>query len=112
MELEGNGDKDDTPYESPFKAGQLKLSDQGEVYRYQYRKHGENNFRLGGRPYFIQDYHYPACCDCKKHMRFILQLDSGIPQENGTECDWGSGGMAYLYWCDNCRISSICWFCT
>jgi hypothetical protein len=107
-----DGPGDYVPNQPAFTECQLQISDQGEKYRLQGWEHSQNINRLGGMPFFVQDYHYPKCCDCSKTMKFILQLDSHLPQENGNDYWWGSGGLAYMYWCDDCRVSSLCWFCT
>lgn len=104
------GEEEHLISERPFKECSIRLSDQGERYRFQDGEYGENNFRVGGRPHFIQDYHYPECCDCNQTMHFVLQMDSGITQEGGSDWLWGGGGFGYIYWCDDCRVSSICWF--
>jgi|GEM_PF-3977955 len=95
-----------------FKPCTLRLADLGEKYLIQGGKYGENNFRVGGRPHFVQDYYYPDCSGCQEKMQVVVQMDSDIPQEDGNEFYWGSGGIAHLYWCDHCRVSCICWSCS
>lgn len=115
------GEEDVWAYEGPddyasehpaFRACQVRLADLGEKYLIQGREYDENNFRIGGIPHFVQDYYYPACKCCHEKMPYVMQMDSYIPQEDGEEFLWGSGGMGYLYWCDHCRVSCICWSCT
>lgn len=68
----------------------------------------ENLFRLGGSPSWIQDNEFLKCPSCLETMCFILQLDSFLPREkSGDECWWGSGGICYVFWCDNCKISGL-----
>lgn len=98
--------------ESAFKACSVELSNQGPEYELQGWEMHENNNRIGGMPAFVQDFHYPKCCDCNKTMTFLMQLDSNLVMDNDKEYFWGSGGLGYFYWCDNCRAASLNWFCT
>ena len=50
---------------------------------------------------------YPNCPSCKGTMSYLLQLDSNLPAADGYEWLWGSGGMAYGFWCDACTIKRI-----
>jgi hypothetical protein len=72
----------------------------------------ENLHRLGGEPTWIQNSDYPRCPSCGSTMAALLQLDSGLPTEDGGQLLWGSGGIAYVSWCDNCAISGVQWQCT
>lgn len=72
----------------------------------------ENLNRIGGPPSWIQDAQYPSCPQCKRLMPFVAQLDSEIPTADGGEWLWGSGGICYLFWCDQCSISGNFWQCT
>jgi hypothetical protein len=77
----------------------------------------ESLFRLGGLPVFVQEPQYPGCIDCQRPMIHLLSLDSGLPLEapgpHGTlHLDWGSGGVANVFWCDACRVSAWTWACT
>ncbi|QOY88771.1 DUF1963 domain-containing protein [Paludibaculum fermentans] len=67
----------------------------------------ENLNRLGGHPAWIQNAEYPACPQCRQTMIHLLQLDSDLPMENGSEWWWGSGGCGYVSWCDQCKISAV-----
>lgn len=71
----------------------------------------QNLHRLGGHPCWIQGPEYPRCPECDRTMQFLMQLDSYLPSGRG-EFLWGSGGIAYGYWCDECRISAFHWQCT
>ena len=71
----------------------------------------QNLHRLGGHPCWIQQPDYPHCPECGRTMHFLLQLDSDLPSGKG-EFLWGSGGIAYGFWCDHCRISGFHWQCT
>ena len=106
------GTKDYVSSEPAFKACKVQVADLGENYLIQGGTYSENNFRIGGKPHFIQDYHYPKCNCCKQKMQFVVQMDNDIPQEDADDFWWGGGGMGYLYWCDNCRVSNISWFCS
>jgi hypothetical protein len=72
----------------------------------------ENLNRIGGEPCWIQDAEYPSCPSCKKVMQYLFQLDSDLPRADGGELLWGSGGIAYGFWCDECRVSGVLWQCT
>jgi hypothetical protein len=71
----------------------------------------ENLNRLGGQPCWIQGADYPTCPACARTMTFLAQLDTLDFAEHG-QWMWGSGGIAYLFWCDNCRHSAATWQCT
>jgi hypothetical protein len=72
----------------------------------------ENLNRVGGEPSWIQDADYPRCPSCNTVMPHLLQLDSDLPTANGGEWLWGSGRIAYGFWCDECSISGFLWQCT
>ena len=67
----------------------------------------ENLHRIGGHPTWIQDAQYPGCTQCNSTMMFLMQLDSELPTEDQDEFLWGSGGIAYIFWCDQCKISAL-----
>ena len=72
----------------------------------------ENLHRVGGEPTWIQSPDYPSCPLCAGRMSFLAQLDSFLPSAAGGEWLWGSGGIAYFFWCDGCRVSHASWQCT
>lgn len=72
----------------------------------------ENLNRLGGAPSWVQGAQYPKCPECKSMMVFLMQLDSDLPTASGDEWMWGSGGLGYFFWCDDCRVSGALWQCT
>lgn len=72
----------------------------------------QNLNRIGGFPSWIQDAEYPDCPKCGSVMQFLLQLDSNLPTAEGEEWLWGSGGICYGFWCDQCAISAFNWQCT
>jgi len=72
----------------------------------------ENLHRVRGHPTWIQSAEYPSCPICKATMKFLLQLDSELPQTDGEDWLWGSGGILYVFWCSRCRVSGIFWQCT
>jgi hypothetical protein len=41
-----------------------------------------------------------------------MQVDSDLPTTTMSEFPWGSGGVAYVFWCDPCRTSGLFWQCT
>lgn len=113
-------DRDELPPGKPafeqsnpwVKETQVLLSNQGPNWFFQRLPlhEGSNFYRVGGPPGFIAGPHYPNCKACGKTMSFLLQLDSSLPQEDGKALEWGQGGMAYVYWCDGCKISAIHYF--
>ena len=72
----------------------------------------QNLSRIGGAPSWVQSAWYPECPDCNRRMDFVMQLDSCLPQVDGREWLWGSGGTNYTFWCANCRVSAHLWQCT
>ncbi|MFY0475531.1 hypothetical protein [Achromobacter marplatensis] len=72
----------------------------------------QNLSRVGGAPSWVQSPDYPACPDCQQDMAFVMQLDSGLPQADGGEWLWGSGGCNYTFWCAGCHVSGQLWQCT
>lgn len=85
--------------------------------RWRWQDWGESNgrqnlSRVGGAPSWVQSADYPECPDCGQHMGLAMQLDSGLPQEDGGEWLWGSGGCNYTFWCPDCRVSGQRWQCT
>jgi len=96
-------------------ASSVMLSDLGERWRWQSwgSANGRENLnRIGGHPSWIQDADYPPCVSCQKRMQFLLQLDSDLPTMDGGEWLWGSGGIGYGFWCDDCKVSAFHWQCT
>ncbi|NIE61382.1 MULTISPECIES: hypothetical protein [unclassified Burkholderia] len=73
---------------------------------------GQNLSRVGGAPSWVQSAWYPDCPDCRRKMQFVMQLDSDLPQTDGGEWLWGSGGANYTFWCAPCRTSAHFWQCT
>ncbi|CUJ42426.1 hypothetical protein [Achromobacter dolens] len=72
----------------------------------------QNLSRVGGPPSWVQSADYPACPDCDQRMSFAMQLDSDLPQADGGDWMWGSGGCNYSFWCGHCRVSAHLWQCT
>lgn len=72
----------------------------------------ENLNRIGGEPCWIQDAEYPCCPSCQKLMPYLMQLDSDLPMDEEREWLWGSGGIGYGFWCDQCKVSGFYWQCT
>ncbi len=95
---------------TPFvRSGKVKFANQGPAWYFQRYIYGHNHYRLGGPPVFFSGTFYPDCQKCNQTMRFLMELDSSLPQANGQKLEWGIEGMAYLYWCDSCSISAIHW---
>jgi hypothetical protein len=84
------------------------LVDAGPRWRHQPWESNQNLAKLGGEPTWVQEAHYPICPECGRTMSFLAQLPSGLPQDGG-EFDWGSGGLAFGFWCDGCRVSAWHW---
>lgn len=102
---------------APFEETGVALTAVSERYRWQEWICGPNLNRLGGHPAWIERPEYPSCPNCGQTMRFLLQLDSELPLRQATPDQssymmWGSGGVAYFFWCDTCRISAGRWQCT
>jgi CheY-like chemotaxis protein len=102
----------------PLVETQIAIFETPPRWRWQDRGESKENLhRLGGHPSWVQSAEYPVCPICARTMPFLMQLDSGLKldarqkTEDGTLL-WGSGGMAYFFWCDACRISAAMWQCT
>lgn len=65
----------------------------------------ENLFRVGGEPSWIQGGEVLTCPISGEKMQFIMQLDSEIPDVEGSEVYYGSGGICYIFWCDTTKVS-------
>lgn len=75
--------------------------------RFVAQPHGVGNHcRIGGFPTWVRAAAYPDCVGCGRIMRFLAQLDSGLPTADGAQFDWGSGGVGYAFWCPACAISA------
>jgi hypothetical protein len=99
----------------PLKEGFVRLANTGPRWRWQewgISNNRENLHRVGGFPSWVQSAEHPECPGCFAKMTFLLQLDSDLPDDQGGEFMWGSGGLAYGFWCDPCRISAWLWQCT
>jgi len=72
----------------------------------------QNLNRLGGRPTWVQLPDFPNCPKCNRVMPFIAQFDSYLATRSGYQWLWGSGGVGYFFWCDNCRASASRLQCT
>ena len=95
---------------TPFiRSAKVQFANQGPAWYFQRYIYGHNHYRLGGPPVFFSGTFYPDCQKCKKTMRFLLELDSSLPQSGGGKLEWGLEGMAYFYWCDTCNMSAIHW---
>ena len=71
----------------------------------------ENLHRLGGHPCWIEPAEFPTCPRCNCTMPFLMQLDTGLKTAEGWSLSWGDSGIAYLFWCDACRISAMMYQC-
>jgi len=72
----------------------------------------ENLFRIGGEPCWVQQPEVPDCPRCRETMNYLMQLDGELPTATRDWFGWGSGGLAYAFWCDACRVSAWLWQCT
>ena len=77
----------------------------------------QNLHRLGGHPCWIQSAEYLKCPLCQETMSFLFQLDSHLlvgsdVSKSPGEFLWGSGGICYAHWCDQCKVSGYLWQCT
>ena len=90
----------------PLPRGELYLVASDARWRHQTGAYGENLFRFGGTPNWIQDAAYRACPRCDRTMPFLLQLGDDFP---GHGIWGGDSGRLYVFWCDDCKISG--WHC-
>lgn len=72
----------------------------------------ENLFRLGGEPAWIQSADVLTCPVCHGKMDFLMQLDSDLPDSDGGELMFGSGGICYIFWCNKSKVSGYVIQCT
>jgi len=115
--LTDRGDQYESDFPSgPFMPTSVELVDFGPRYARQSwgTSNGfENLHRLGGAPSWVQEERVLECCECGASMRHLLQLDSGFLRTNDEpRFSFGSGGIAYVQWCDPCRLSAQFWQCT
>jgi hypothetical protein len=41
-------------------------------------------------------------------MPVLLEIPSGGPTDDGGDGFlWGDGGTGFIYWCDECKVSSL-----
>ena len=59
----------------------------------------QNLFRLGGLPSWVQGPQFPRVPGTDREMKFLLQFDSL------AGFFWGSGGMLYVFWDEESRIT-------
>jgi hypothetical protein len=64
----------------------------------------ENLNRFGGEPTFIQGPEYPTCPSCSEVMRFLMQLELGLPCVDDTNLE--ESGIDYAFLCTACRVTS------
>jgi hypothetical protein len=72
----------------------------------------QNLHRVGGHPCWVQTPDFPTCPRCNQLMPFLMQLDGDQKTVDAGHHQWGSGGLAYVHWCDGCRVSATFWQCT
>ena len=92
----------------PIKPSSISLASTPKYWQRQSWGHSngrENLFRVGGEPTWIQSAFVPTCPKCKQKMHYLMQFDSLLPDISGGELWFGSGGIAYLFWCDDCCVS-------
>ncbi|MPV66103.1 hypothetical protein GD429_09565 [Burkholderia sp. BE17] len=53
-----------------------------------------------------------SASDCGCKIRFVMQLDSGLPQADGGEWLWGGGGAIDTFRCAPCRTGAHLRQCT
>ncbi|MCX5515548.1 hypothetical protein C3941_07145 [Kaistia algarum] len=110
--LDGNGEFHEPKFPAePLAETVVRVSQTPS--RWQEQRWGEQNInRLGGRPTWVQEPDFPNCPKCQIVMPFIAQFDSLLATRSGYEWLWGSGGVGYFFWCDNCRVSASILQCT
>ncbi|MGL4585378.1 MAG: hypothetical protein ACRCVU_20675, partial [Flavobacterium sp.] len=67
---------------------------------------------IGGEPTWIQDADLLTCPISGEKMQFIMQLDSEVPDVEGGEVYYGSGGLCYVFYCEKSRVSGYVMQCT
>ena len=96
--------------EEPFPETQVGLVPTPS--RWKWQAWEGNLHRLGGEPTWLQRAEYSTCPQCERTMPLLMQLGDGLPSGKRRSWDWGSGGIAYVCWCDTCSISATFWQCT
>jgi hypothetical protein len=86
-------------------------------HRWTYQSWGSSNgrknlFRLGGEPTWIQGAQVLTCPICNEKMNFLMQFDSELPDIGNGEVYFGSGGICYVFWCDQSQVSGYLVQCT
>lgn len=89
----------------------VALIDRGPRFQWQDWSTGPNLHRIGGHPIWIRGAGYPACPGCGNTSAFLMQLDSELLTSTDLAWLWGVGGLAYVFFCDGCKISSVLWQC-
>lgn len=97
--------------EIPLEETTVNLVDLGARWRWQ-EWNNENLHRLGGHPTWIQSAEYSCCPVCERTSSFLMQLNSDLRDGDGHQFLWGTGGIGYVFWCDQCKVSSFLWQCT
>jgi hypothetical protein len=69
------------------------------------RQSDGNLFRLGGAPTWIQVPEFPKVPQTEREMQLLLQLDSGLPDTEGGSLQFGDGGLLYVFWDAETRVS-------
>lgn len=109
----------ETPQPSPFSIPPLMETQVAIVEtppRWQWQDWSLNDgretlHRLGGHPCWIEGAEFPTCPVCAHTMPFLMQLDTGLKTAEGWALSWGDSGIAYLFWCNTCRISTMTFQC-
>jgi hypothetical protein len=65
----------------------------------------ENLFKVGGLPTWIQSQEIPCVPGTDRPMDFLLQVDSELQDVQGSNVLWGSGGLLFVFWDSQTRIS-------
>jgi hypothetical protein len=106
--------EDDTGEECIIKPATVHLSKTlPKFYKQNWGKSDDQNLhRIGGTPSWVQGKQTFKCPACKNPMVFLIQVDSELPTVEGTRLLWGSGGVLYIFWCDDCKIDGQMWQCS
>ncbi len=99
----------------PLKEAEIRLAESPRRWYWQdwgLSNSRENLNRIGGEACWIQYAEYPRCPSCQRLMPYLMQLDSDLPIDEEREWLWGSGGIGYGFWCDQCKVSGFFWQCT
>lgn len=66
-----------------------------------------NTCWFAGCPNWVQADETPTCTECGETMSFLMQVGDDAEPERDTGWALLPGDVAYAFWCDDCKISSV-----